>query len=937
MAFTSGGVDPGRPTGTVTFLFTDIEGSTQRWEHDRDAMRTALARHDAVMREAIATRGGCVFKTVGDAFCAAFATAPQAVAAALDAQRALQAEDFASVSGVYVRMALHTGTAQERDADYFGPAVNRVARLLAIGHGGQVLVSRTAAELLEAEMPERSSLRDLGAHQLKDLTQPEQVFQLVADGLPEKFPALRSLGQFPTNLPPALTSFVGRDEEIAAIKRLIKENRLVTLVGTGGVGKTRCAIQVGAELLDGFSDGVWLTELASISDASLVPAAIARALGVREAPNRAPLHTLLAHLESRHLLLVIDNCEHVIAEVRNVAAAVLRGALNASIVATSRESLSIGGERAFVLPSLAVPASCDALSADAALRYDAIALFNDRARASDARFALTDENTPCVAEITARLDGIPLAIELAAARVKVLSPQQLVSLLNERFRVLTGGDRSALPRHQTMRALIDWSFDLLSDEERALFRKLAIFAGGFALDTATAVCGNDTTDAIAVLDVLSSLVDKSLVQADRENGRYRLLESTRQYAREKLGERGEYQDVARAHAEAFLALAERIERAQDMAPDREWLAQAEPELENWRAALVWAFGPGGDLLLGQRLAAANLRAWSTLAVSEGRRWIRTALDRADATTPSAVVAHLDLAEAMIDGMLGLHKASYVAAERALAAYRELGHRLGIANAQRQAGRSLVFIGRIPEGEALLREALETFRASGGRALTGAVLENLAIARNALGDLSGAREFYAEALEIFKAIGADRLASSVANNLAESEFRGGNAEEALRLAADALDADRAPGFTNRAHIFPNRLALQLCNIAAYLLALGRFEQARSRAREALSIARDAHYEVGVLWAIQHLTAANVLQHGQRDDPEYADSARAARLIGYVDERLAALEARREFTEEREYEAMLAALCERFDEKQFASLTAEGRSWREDQAMAEALLL
>ncbi|MFN2462011.1 MAG: adenylate/guanylate cyclase domain-containing protein, partial [Candidatus Velthaea sp.] len=362
-------INSGLPTGTVTFVFSDIEGSTHRWERDRAGMQTAVRRHDALMRTAIEAHGGYVFKTIGDAFCAVFWRPEEAMGAALDAQRTLGAEDFSAVGGVRVRMALHTGTSDERDGDYFGPAVNRVARLLAIGHGGQVLVSGTAADLLQGEMPPQSSLRDLGAHRLKDLARPEQVYQLVATDLPQTFPALRSLDALPNNLPRQLTSFVGRDEELAEITELIKRSPLVTLVGTGGAGKTRCALQVGAELLDGSGDGVWLVELAPTSDPSLVASVIAQALNVQETPNRPMLETLLAYLKRKRLLLILDNCEHLIDEARNVTAAVLRSCPDVHVLATSREGLNVAGEHVYRMPSLSVPPAGEALTAEAVSRY----------------------------------------------------------------------------------------------------------------------------------------------------------------------------------------------------------------------------------------------------------------------------------------------------------------------------------------------------------------------------------------------------------------------------------------------------------------------------------------------------------------------------------------------------------------------------------------
>jgi predicted ATPase/class 3 adenylate cyclase len=920
-----------RPTGTVTFLFSDIEGSTVRWERDSDAMAAALARHDALMRATLEARDAYVFKTMGDAFCAAFATTRDAIVAALDAQLALAAEDFSSVEGIRVRMALHTGRSDERDGDYFGPAVNRVARLLAVGHGGQVLLSGISADLIRHEMPPQSSLRDLGQHRLKDLAHPEHVYQLVAPDLPDEFPPLRSLDHLSNNLPPQLTSFVGRDEVVSEIKALIENHRLVALTGSGGVGKTRCAIQIGAELLDGSGGGVWLAELAPISDPTLVARAIAQALNVQERPNRPILDTLIAYLKRKRLLLILDNCEHVIEEARRVVAALLHGCAEVYILATSREPLNISGEETYRMPSLAVPPSAEMLLKEGTARYGAVHLFVDRAISSDKRFVLREENASHVLEICRRLDGIPLAIELAAARVKVVSPQRLAQMLDERFRVLTVGDRSALPRHQTMRALIDWSYDLLSNNERAVFRKLSIFAGGFTLESASVVCGNKVIDEIATLDVLSSLVDKSLVQAEEVGSgtRYRLLESTRQYGREKLNESGAYDAVARTHATAFLALAEELEGAWETTPDRAWYARAEPELENFRAALEWAFGTSGDVLLGQELAGTLRSVWANYGAAEGRRWVQTAREVTDAQTPATTLAALDLAEVYLAAMLAQHKASLTAGQRALARYRQLGDPSRTAYAQRFVGRELVLLGRIAEGETLLTQVLAEARELGARRFTSLVLENLALARQFAGDLAGARQYFAEALAIARSIGAERFAATFAMNLAEAEFRGGDAAAALRLAGEALGVYRA--FNNTRNV-----ANILSNIAAYLVALGRYDEARTSAREGLAAARDTQFVVVVAFTLQHLAAAAALRpNGEASSRD--EHALAARLLGYVDAQLATLEALREYTEQQEYDRMLPALRDALGADECAKLRAEGSTWNEDQAVAEAMLI
>jgi predicted ATPase/class 3 adenylate cyclase len=918
-----------RPSGTVTFLFSDIEGSTARWDRDSDIMAAALERHDALMRAALEARGAYIFKTVGDAFCAAFSTARDAITAALDAQRALAAEDFSAVDGVRVRMALHTGRSDERDGDYFGPAVNRVARLLAIGHGGQVLVSGVAADLLQGEMPPESSLRDLGAHRLRDLARPEQVYQLIALDLPETFPTLRSLDELPNNLPRQLTSFVGRDDVVAEVAALIEKFPLVTLVGTGGAGKTRCAVQVGAEVLDGSGDGVWLAELAPINDPSLVATVIAQALNVQGQANRPMLETLLAFLKRKRLLLILDNCEHVVDEARKVVAAILHACPDVRILATSREGLNTAGEHVYRMPSLPVPAAGAPVALEAALRYGAVALFADRAMAADGRFALSDDNATYVAEICRRLDGIPLAIELAAARVKVLSPQQLAQKLDERFRVLTGGDRTALPRQQTMRALIDWSYDLLSDDERTLFRKLSIFAGGFTLETAGAIGVDEITDEIAVLDLLSSLVDKSLVAAELVGSgtRYRLLESTREYAREKLTDAGEYEVTSQAHAAAFLALAEELDQRWESKPNRAWLAQSWLELENFRAALEWALVSRRNVQLGQRLVGVLQQVWSYFAMAEGRAWVTTAQSLIDPQTPSSVIASLDLTEAAIASALTQNKASALAAQRALTRYREVGDQLQIAHAELSLGRALTFLGNLEQAEALLTQALASARALGARNSTVGALRTLADARDMAGDIAGARQLCGEALAIARAIGAERMVASITANLAETEFHGENVEEALRLASEALAI-------HREHNSIGRVVVVLSNIAAYLTALARYDEARVSAREALAAARDIEYDVGVAFLLQHLAAIGTLRPNAAG-LERQDRARASRILGYVDARYASLGALREYTEQQEYERILPILRDALGADECARLGAEGSAWSEDQAVAEAL--
>lgn len=730
------------------------------------------------------------------------------------------------------------------------------------------------------------------------------------------------------NLPPQLTSFVNRETVVAEIKELLQSHRLLTLVGTGGAGKTRCAIKVAAEILDIFRDGVWLAELAPIADPSLVASVTAQALRLQETPNRPIFETLVAYLGRKHLLLVLDNCEHVIEEARHVAAAILHACPDVRILATSRERFSIAGEQVYRMPSLPVPSTA-ALPAEAMSQYGAVQLFRDRAASADNRFTLTVESAPHVVDICRRLDGIPLAIELAAAQIRVLSPSELAQRLDDRFRLLTGGDRSALPRHRTMRALIDWSFDLLSEDEQHLFCSLSIFAGSFSLAVATAVCNRD--DELDTLDMLSSLVDKSLVQAEATESvmRYRLLESTRQYAREKLIESGEYDVVAREHARAFLSVALQLSNDWETTPDRAWLAQAQPELENLRAALGWALSERGEVLLGQRLAAELTSVWRFLFPMEGRRWVHVAQGLVNAETPAETIAALDLADSVLDMFLMQYQASLAAAQRAVAKYAAIDDRSGYFRAKRVVGDSLIRCGRIDEGEALLYESLTEARELGARKSESSILMTLGLIRGMADDAVAARQLFSEALSVARAAGAERSQAFIVLNLAEVEFMTGDAGAAQRLVGESMSIFR---------VFHDvrTLANALRNESAYLVSLGRYDEARTSAREAVAAAVDRQYAVDIAFGLQHLAAVGALR-SQRQTQDPKELRRAARVLGYADARTTALEAQREFTEQQEYDVVVSRLGGVLGEDALATLMREGSSWSEDQAVAEAMLI
>jgi predicted ATPase/class 3 adenylate cyclase len=549
--------------GALTFLFTDIEASTRRWEADPQAMSGALADHDAILKRSVTDAGGTVFKHTGDGICAVFPSAAPALAGALTAQRRL------SGGPLRVRIAVHSGDVEERDGDYFGPTLNRVARLLAAAWGGQTLVSGATAELAGGRLPAGSTLVELGVHRLADLSRPERILQLNGEALDTAFPPLRTFSVRRSNLPATLTRFVGRETELAEIVQLLSASRLVTLTGVGGAGKTRLGIEAARRLADGFPDGVFFVDLATVVDPALVSAAVAAGLELMLDQTGTLTDQLAAYLERRVTLVVLDNCEHVVAAAAAVVDTLIRRAPSIVVLATSREPLGIPGETVWRVPSLTVA--------------DAIDLICDRARSAQPGFCPGPEDQTALERICSRLDGIPLAIELAAARLHLLSPADVARRLDDRFRLLTGGARTAVDRHRTLQATIDWGHDLLDEPSRALLRRLSVFAGSFDVESAEAVGGANA------LDLLGDLVDRSWVAVEPRDGarvRYRLIETIRQYAADKLAQAGEADKARAAHHRRFATLAEHRGEAHSMNPAG--LARVRLDEDNFRAALEWA-------------------------------------------------------------------------------------------------------------------------------------------------------------------------------------------------------------------------------------------------------------------------------------------------------------------------------------------------------------
>ena len=825
------------PTGTITFLFTDIEGSTPLWEQMPQAMQASVAQHHAILWQVIESNGGRVFQIVGDAFQASFRLAHQGLAAAIAAQRSLQLADWGATGPLKVRMGLHTGSAEIDTTpgpggqfEYaVGHTLNRAARVMLAGYGGQILLSQETADLVARELPVGIRLKDLGQHRLKGMQVSEHLYQVVAPDLPEQFPPLATGAPFKNNLPTQLSKFIGREKEIAQVKGKLSEHRLVTLTGSGGVGKTRLAIQVGREVLPLYPQGVWLIELAPVANPELVPQAVITTFGLQEDARRAPLMVLADYLREKTALLVLDNCEHVIEACAGLAEYLLRECPDLRVLASSREALGIEGEVAVRVPSLSLPPG-DKPTIEALTQSEAAQLFLDRAAMALPGWALTDGNAAAVAQICRRLDGIALAIELAASRVKLLRVEQIAGRLDDAFRLLTGGSRTALPRQQTLRATIDWSYNLLTEAEGTVMRRLAVFAGGGTLEAAEAVCSGDGVQGTDVLDILTQLVNKSLVMADRGQGseaRYYLLETIRQYAREKLNDSGEGPSVRERHARWYAELAERAEPNLHGHGQIEWLDRMEQEHDNLRAVLEWSLH--NNLELGLRITCAMIWFWILRGHAVvGLQHIEELLE-VGPLDPSCAHAEA-LAWASWLALFSNHEGrAVVLAETGADMSRETGCRTGLAISILSSAILSHFHGDHDRALPLAEQSLALFEEEGIQWGKRHALGVVGFVAQARADYERAHAIYQEALALSREIGDIDGIGTMLHWLGNLAFEQGRYEQAITFYEEGLLVDR-PVKAN----FTDRSIKQLGNVA---IVLGNYSQARTFFEESQVLLRE----------------------------------------------------------------------------------------------------
>ena len=910
---------PGSPTGTVTLVFTDIEGSTSLLEALGDRYGQVLADHHRLIREVFAAHGAMERGSAGDGLYFVFPSARGAVEAAIDAQLAIARHDWPDGIVVRDRMGLHTGEPRTASEGYFGLDVHRAARICAAGHGGQILVSQTTRDLVAEDLRPELGAIDLGIHRLRSLEGPPQrLYQITAPGLTRDFPPPRTTDAPRNNLKLEVTSFIGRDREIEQAIGILDGASLLTLTGPGGVGKTRVGLRLARVLLDRFEDGAWVVACGALTDAAFVLPSVVSAIGLTEPVGRSLLDTVVDHLKGKRLLLVLDDCDPVLGACAELADALVRSCSTLRIVVTSREALGVPGEAIMPIASLTTPETGSTVRASDLDDVEACQLFVDRARALQPTFAVNEQNARSVAQLCRRLDGIPLAIELAAARVRTLPVEQIAERLDDRFRLLTGGSRAAVARHQTLRATIDWSFDLLAEPERAVLRRLSVFAGGATLETAEAVCAGDPVDPADILDVLGHLVEKSLVFTDptATEARFRLLETVREYSRGRLVEAGEGDATMRRHRDWYLALVDRASSAFFHGPEPvEWLRFLDREHDDLRTALEWCLDQPDEGRSGLRIAAGLWRYWEIRGhLIEGRGWLERMVGavgddisrlRADALTGAGSLAF----------MQGDFEAASTFHEGSLALHRTIGDPQSIAYAANNLANTAVQLGDHARARTLYEETIALARALGDVRGVAFGSINLADVVTRQGDMDAGRAAHEESLALIRQLGDRWMEAFATDMFATATGRAGNREEARVLHLRALGI--LEGLGDRRGVA--RVVTHLADLA---LVEGETGQARGLYRRGLAIRQELGDMPGLAGAMEKLAAAV-----GSDDPEAG-----ARLDGAAESLRDAIRAMVPPQAAAAHDQSRADLESRLGSERYEAARREGRLMTPNEALA-----
>jgi predicted ATPase/class 3 adenylate cyclase/Tfp pilus assembly protein PilF len=803
-------------SGIFTFLFTDIEGSTLLAQKFPESLHFALEAHNNILREAVESNRGHVFDITGDAFCCAFSEPADAVKAALTIQTNLESYQWKDAV-IKVRIGIHSGKAEWNGKNYMGYiTLARTARIMSAAYGEQILISEETAKLIREMFVPDFSIRDLGERRLKDLIQPIKLFQVFTPELRNEFPPLKTLDARPNNLPVQLTSFIGKQEEMKAVRDLLRQTHLLTLTGIGGAGKTRLAMQLGADVIDEFADGVWIVELASLLEPELLPDAVIQTLGISHQPPGDVINTLIEYLKDKELLLILDNCEHLIHAAAEFSQELLKRIHKLKIIATSREALKIDGEQCHRVLSLGIPNPDDKDTPEQLTQFESVRLFIERALAVHQNFRVNNKNAPALAQICFQLDGIPLAIELAAARTKALSVEQISERLSDRFHLLTGGRRTSLPRQQTLRALIDWSYDLLTEIEKTLWNRLSVFSGGWTLESAEEICADEKIDSGEVIDLLTLLVEKSIVIFNEEKRRFRMLETIKQYGEEKLRESNEHGIIADKHLKHFAELADTAAKELRGSRHSQRIALLDSETGNFEKGLLWSVESSNNAE-GCKLAGSLGYYWQLRGhISEAIRWLEAvSKSRPEVidNTYCKVISH----KGNFYRMLSNFEKSGKFLLESLNLSREIGDESGVADTLNRLGINEFDQGRFEEAIKYYEENLAIFRKNGDKLGISKTLNNLGNASSNLGDDDKAMKLYEESLVLRREL-KDRLGIAITlNNIGILAFERGDFERANGLLEESVQVRREMGDKQG-------IAISLMNLGNSFYNQGDFERA-----------------------------------------------------------------------------------------------------------------
>jgi len=818
------------PSGYVTFLFTDIEGSTRLSQEYPESIQAAIEKHHLIMHNTIESNNGFVFDNIGDAFCCAFESAEEAVKAAVIVQKNLASEKWNDVV-IKIRIGIHSGAAEWNGENYMGYiTLARTARIMSAAYGDQIIISNDAFELFKNNISSEILFRDLGERRLKDLIQPVRLYQIVAEGIREEFPPLKTLDARPNNLPLQLSSFIGRKEELKQIKSILKGKRLLTLTGPGGTGKTRLALQIAADIIDDFENGVWFIELASLIEPELLPNAIMHTLGIKDQPKQKVEDTLVDYLKDKELLIILDNCEHIIKACAILSEKILQNSLRIKIISTSREALQCFGEQTHKTLSLETPDPKDKESPEQLTQYEAVRLFVERALSVNKNFRVNNDNAPALAGICHKLDGIPLAIELAAVRIKILSVEKIFDRLDDRFKLLTGGQRTALPRQQTLKALIDWSYDLLSEEERILWSRLSVFSGGWNLDATEEICSDiSVIKKEDILDLLSNLADKSIITFNQENHRYGMLESIKQYGHEKLIMSNEYKIIQDKFLKFYLELVEAANKNFRGSETAFWINVINCEYKNIEKGLIRSM-ESTENETGARFVGAIAQYWFIRGdLSEGILWLETVIKK----QPEIMDSYFCRVNYFIGKFARLNgdfEKAKIFLKGSLQYWREIGNIQGITDTLNSLGVNEFDQGRFEQAAEYYEENLKIYKESENKKGIAVTLNNMGNVISNLGDFTKAIKLYEECLAIRRELKDELGIGITLNNLGILDFEQGEYEKAYDLLNQSLKIRHRIG--DRSGV-----SISLLNLGHTAYNQGEYLEASNFYKESLKICVD----------------------------------------------------------------------------------------------------